>query len=139
MQLVTRQAQLFQHVYDKWMNPEVYNAWKLLRPFEFKDYDHFLTFWETYSDDTPEHRAMSTLIGYYEGVGVYVKEGLISIRLVALLMTGMTTIFYNKLLPYAERYRKETGNDWFAIETEYLYNELRRYIEETPDFRTITK
>jgi hypothetical protein len=136
LQLETRQAQLFQHVYDNWMSPELSDDWRMIRPFEFKDYDHFFTFWETYTDGTPEHRAMGNLIGYYEGIGVYVKEGLINIRLVALLMTGMTTIFYRKFLPYAERYRKETGYDWFVIETEYLYNELMRYIDENPDYRT---
>jgi hypothetical protein len=140
MQLETRQAQLFQQIYSNWMSSEIGDAWKLIQSFEFKDYGHFHTFWNTSSqEESPERRAMRTMVGYYEGIGVYVKEGLINIRLVALLMTGMTRIFYEKFLPYTDRYREETGHDWFVIETEYLYNELVRYIEENPDYRTKTR
>jgi len=134
-QLDTRQAQLFMQIYDKWMSPTLSEAWNTIQKYEFKDYQDFKTFFMTWDEATPEHTAFGHLIGYYEGVGVLVKEGLIDIRMVALLMTGMTTSFYSKLLPYAERARKEFGMDWFAIETEYLYNELTKYIQEHPNYR----
>ena len=124
-------------IYDKWHGPELSNAWKTVREYEYKDYDHFKTFWDTFTiENTPEQQAMAKIAGYYEGIGVLVKEGLINIRMIALLMAMMTTQFYEKHLPYAEKYREETGAEGFVSETQYLYEELRKYIKENPDFRS---
>ena len=94
-------------IYDKWIGPEISDAWKTVRAFEYNDYDHFKTFWDTYTiEPTAEMQAIAWIIGFYEGLGVLVKEGLVNIRMIALLMTMMTTQFYEKHLPYVERYTR---------------------------------
>ena len=133
----TRQAQLFMQIYDKWIGPEYSGAWKTVRSFEYKDYNHFKAFWDTYAkENSPEVQAMAWIIGFYEGLGVLVKEGLVNIRMIALLMTMSTTQFFEKHLPYVDRFRDETGAEGFASETQYLYEELIKYIKENPDFRS---
>jgi len=77
-------------------------------------------------------RAWGTIVGFYEGVGVLVKEGLIDIRLVALLMTGTTTLFWRKMEPFIDEIRRRAYPRAY-IETEYLYNALMDYIKEHPE------
>jgi hypothetical protein len=134
--LENRQAQLFWNIYDKWTSDRVANASRITRNIDFKDYEEFEKFWDNPDPDNIEKNAMAALGGYYEGVGVFVREKLIDIRLVALLMRGMTTQYFAKQRPYVERYRIHSDFEGFLIETEYLYNELMRYIEENPDYRT---
>lgn len=90
--------------------------------------------------DNPETRenaiALSTLIGYYEGVGTLVKENMLSIRWVALLFGGWTRMFWEKIKPVAEEVRvyNDVPRTW--SETEYLYNELMKYMKEHPELKT---
>ena len=134
-QLENRQAQLFWNVYDKFTNDAMKNALNIHRTIEFKDYEEFETFWAKNEPNNVERDAMMTLAGYLEGLGVLVREGYVSIRLVALLMTGTIVNYYRKQAPYVERYRVQTGFEGFLSETEYLYNQLTKYIKENPNYR----
>jgi hypothetical protein len=134
-QLENRQAQLFWNVYDKLTNDTMKNALNILRTIEFKDYEEFKAFWDNNQPNNVERDAMMTLAGYLEGLGVLIREGYVSIRLVALLMTGTTLNYYRKQAPYVEQYRVHTGFEGFLSETEYLYNQLTQYIKENPNYR----
>ncbi len=76
---------------------------------------------------------MSTVVFFYEGIGVLVKEDILDIRWVALLMSGMTRDYWERLAPYVSNIRDALDRPRFVIEWEYLYNELMKYIEEQPE------
>ena len=131
----TRQTQLFMNIYDKWSGEELSQAYRILRTIKFNDYNEFESFWKNDDPNNIEWSAAGKLAGFYEGVGVLVKEKLIDIRLIALLMKGRTTQYYEMMKPYVVRYRQENNSDTFLIETEYLYNKLTKYIQEHPNYR----
>ena len=81
-----------------------------------------------YRENEDFKTAMRKTVGFYEGLGVLVREGLLSIRLVALLMTGPTLAFWRKIEPYVEDARK-IGHPRAYIETEYLAKRLIEYVE----------
>jgi hypothetical protein len=124
----TRQAQLFMQIYDKWSNPEFTEAFTLINQAEFESVDEIN---ELY-DIEEYRRAWGRVVGFYEGVGVLVKEGLVDIRLVALLMTGTTTMFWKKMEPFIEEIRRIAYPRAYS-ETEYLYNALMDYVREHPE------
>jgi len=88
---------------------------------------------------TPEaernRRRFSDIGTYYEGLGVLIKEGLLDIRWVALMMAGMVRSMWEKIEPVMEEYRSRTRAR-MASESEYLYNELMKYLEEHPELKT---
>ena len=57
---------------------------------------------------------------------------MIDIRLVALLMTGLTLNFWSKLEPYIGEIRS-AAYPRVTVETEYLVNRLRDYIKDHPE------
>lgn len=69
-------------------------------------------------------------------LGVFVKNELIPIRLVAETMAGMTRVWWEKYIPIIEDGREKTGIRRWYSETEYLYNELMKYMEEYPELAT---
>ena len=73
---------------------------------------------------------------FYEGLGVLVKEGFLPIRMVALLMSGMTRSYWEKIVPVYEEGLKEMGFSRWLSESYYLYNELVKYLNEHPELNT---
>jgi hypothetical protein len=126
------------NVYQATAQPEFMKAartillaeWETLEDFN-KDYDFF-------NKDMPDNEIMTSIyhvISYYEGVGVLVREGLLDIRLVALTMGGITRMIWEKFIPFIDEFRDHTFSR--ALDgTEYLYNELMRYMEEHPELAT---
>jgi hypothetical protein len=51
-------------------------------------------------------------------------------------MSNSTKEFWEKVEPIVEEAREDWYGPGFLIETEYLYNELMKYSEEHPDFKT---
>ena len=72
---------------------------------------------------------------YMEGMGVLVREGYVSIRLIALLSSGGVKNLWRKFQPliYEERER----HNWprWDIEFEYLYDTLMDYAEKHPELQ----
>jgi hypothetical protein len=135
LQLETRQAQLFMNIYNKW-DEDMSNAFYEVMSWEWTDYDDFM---EKYGMVTNRERYTATfskLVGFHEGIGVLVKEGYLNIRLIALMVAGVTVRFWEKVEPVVLEGRvKENAPRWLS-ETEYLYNELMKYIEDHPELRT---
>ena len=73
------------------------------------------------------------LTGYFEGIGVLVKEEYVNIRLIALMSTGVTKMFWEKMSPFVLEARVKLDIPVFMSETEYLYQELTRYLSENPN------
>ena len=136
--LETRQAQIFMQIYNQSHNdPSFIKAFG--RIFEIvgtnpvKSYKEF----QKIREHEQDRDAISRVSFFYEGVGVLVKEGYVSIRLVALLMTGMTRLWWEGLYKSSIVEGRKLMNSlrWMS-EAEYLYEELMKYIEEHPELKT---
>jgi hypothetical protein len=104
-----------------------------MQRWEWDDYDDFI---QNYWSKSEIRETWSSLSGYFEGLGVYVREGLVPIRLVALTMTGMLTRYWDMFGPIITEYRVRENVPRNASETEYLYNELMKYLEKHPELKT---
>ena len=84
------------------------------------------------------HLILSLIGGmFFEGLGVLVKEGYIDIKLVALLMTGLTRKWWEGIyMSWIEEARKEKDYPRFMSEAEYLYKELMKYVEQHSEITT---
>jgi hypothetical protein len=126
----TRQAQLFMQTYNRWTQPDFIDALMWLRTQEkwtnFDDHNEAM-------NDITNSRNTLLFVTYFEGVGVLVKEGLIDIRLVAELMTGIVTQFWDKYALIIDEGRRRLGYPRWFSETEYLYKELIRYEKTHPE------
>jgi hypothetical protein len=132
--LETRQAQLFMQIYDRSANdPSFREAMQILSGQKINSYEEY----QKKGEDEAFDSALSRLGLYFEGLGVFVKEGYIDIKLVALLMTGLLRSWWEGIyMSWIEEGRKERDYRRWWSEAEYLYNELMKYIEEHPELAT---
>jgi hypothetical protein len=131
--LETRQAQLFIQIYNKTTSEEGIEYQRMLAEAEFSNYDEWL---EKYNSDSEYRKAFLWMSYVYEGIGVFLKEGLVNIRLIALFMAGVTRLFWERYRDVIYRERDRMGYRRFASEWEYTYNELMRYMKEHPEVAT---
>lgn len=61
------------------------------------------------------------------------------IKLIALLICGMTRYFWEKLIPTKDEGRVDMGCGRWMSETEYLYVELLKYLNKHPELATEVK
>jgi hypothetical protein len=133
LQLETRQAQLFMQIYSQSHNdPTFLDAWRKVMSLNWGTYEELMNL----QQNEENIRAIQRVQSFYEGLGVLVKAGFIDIRLVALLMTIMTRIWWEKYKPIIEEARRQMGYPRYLSESEYLYNELMKYIAEHPELTT---
>ena len=131
-ELETRQAQMFMNIYQQTTSKDFTSAWNTFMSSQWENYREYRELYQK-----KEFANASMILGmYWEGLGVLVKEGFLPIRLVALLITGMTRAFWEKLKPINEEARVDMGYVRWMSETEYLYDELLRYIDEHPELST---
>ena len=129
----TREAQLFMNIYNKMENPEnTKRMQKVLFEFQFETPEEFN---EKYGQqNNPEaYNDWMHLSDLLEGVGVFVREGLVDIRLVALLESGLITNYWRKYEIVWQDWRLK--HDWprAAIEVEYLYHRIIEYGKQHPE------
>jgi len=134
MQLETRQAQLFMQLYNRYKDDT--RDLDINKSFLDVEIESLEDFQRLYEDDEDFSRTLAALGGFYEGIGVMVREGYIPVRLVALQWAGVTRRFWEKVEPFISHFReiREFPRAW--SETEYLYNELMKYLEEHPELKT---
>ena len=138
-QLEIRESQLYMNIYNQsYSNPDFLNRARIIHmkiP-EIKSADDFIKAYD-YFNPTPEDpeflEAWNSVSSFFEGLGVFIKEGLIDIRLVALTMSGMTLTTWGIVEPYLEEIREYFGFKRWMSEWEYLVNELRAYHEANPE------
>ena len=130
--LETRQAQMFMNIYQQTTTKEFASAWNTYISSEWKNYDEYWNLVQKKEFTEP----FTIICMYFEGLGVLVKEGFLPIRLVALLLTGMTRAFWEKLMPINADIKVKAGYVRWMSETEYLYDELIKYIGEYPELVT---
>ena len=130
--LETRQAQMFMNIYSQTTTKDFTSAWNNFASYRWKTYDEYSKLVQK-----KEFIDSFTIIGmYYEGLGVLVRKGYLDIEMVALLICGMTRHFWEKLIPIKEQVRAESGFSRWLSETEYLYDELMKYLAEHPELDT---
>ena len=131
-ELQTRQAQMFMNIYNQVTTRDFTSAWNIFVSHDWKNYKEYCDVVQK-----KEVRDAFTILGlYWEGLGVLVREGYLDIRLVALLICGMTRFFWEKIMPVKDDARVEMGFVRWMSETEYLYGELMRYLSEYPELST---
>ena len=137
-QLETRQAQLFMQIYNQGANNRDFiEAWNRVQHMEFNNLQEFLDETDYENPETRENLfAVNVLTGYYEGIGTLVKENMLNIRWVALLFGSWTRMFWEKVEPIADGIRVHHKVPRIFSETEYLYNELMKYMKEHPELAT---
>ena len=102
----------------------------------FSEYaDEYL---EKYGPETnPEFQYhVGQLINFYEGIGVMVKEGFLSMRLVALSWAGAIRVFWEKFEPIMGDLCEYYDYPRLWSETIYLCRELMKYMDEHPELKT---
>lgn len=131
-ELQTRQAQMFINIYNQLTTKEFSAAMNIYSSTQWKNYNEYREVFQK-----KEYREAFTILGlYWEGIGVLVKEGYLDIRLIALLICGLTRNFWEKLKPIKDEARADMNFIRWMSETEYLYNELLKYLDEHPELST---
>ena len=132
--LETRQAQMFMQIYNESHNdPSFIDAMTIINELEIHSYEEF----QEAREDEKVKKALSRVGMFYEGLGVLVKEGYVSIRLVALLVTGLTRNWWESIYKsWIEEGREKMNFRRWMSEAEYLYDELMEYIEVHPELKT---
>jgi hypothetical protein len=69
-------------------------------------------------------------------VGVMVKEKMLDIHVIAVMMSSMTHILWEKLEPFVYKHREVANLPRWLSEYEYLYNELMKHHKEHPELKT---
>ena len=129
----TRQAQFYMQFLNPILTGEKSTIWEEIQRWEWDDYDDFM---QNYWSKSEIRETFSSLSDYFEGLGVYVKEGLVPIRLVALTMTVMLTRYWDRFGPIIKEYRIRENMPRNYSESEYLYNELIKYVEKHPELKS---
>ncbi len=134
LQLETRQAQLFMQLYNRYRDDtQDLDIEKSFLDVEIESFEEFMRLWKT---DEDFGKVLSTLGGFYEGIGVMVRERYIPVRLVALQWGGITRRFWEKMEPFMSDVREHQEFPRAWAETEFLYTELIKYLEEHPELKT---
>ena len=133
LQLETRQAQLFQGVFNR-LDEEWWTSYWYILNTEWSSYAEFSEKLNP-QNETELGRAHNKVWGVFEYLGVLVREGLLNIRLVALQINIATRMFWEKHEPIMQDWRMDTGAR-IASESEYLYKALIKYNEEHPELKT---
>ncbi len=126
--LEARKTQMFMQIYNESYNNDSFiDAYVRLADFHIHSYDEY----QKLMEDEDNKKASTKVAMFYEGVGVLVREGHISIRLFALLMTGMTRSWWERLYKsILEEGREKRNFPRWMSESEYLYNEMMKYNKE---------
>ena len=124
---------MFLNIYDKTMSKDFSNAWMKVHVTPWKTYEDWNTL---YKNDPDFMEAENVNQFFFEGLGTLVKEGLLPIRMVALLMCGMTRYHWERHAPIVDEGRRAIGHRRWFSEEEYLYGELIRYLGEHPELDT---
>lgn len=133
LQLETRQAQLFMQMYGRWSDAAFHDAATDIRSTSWVDFPDFKS---RILENPEKYKSLGTMIRFYEGIGVLVKERLIDIRFVSLLMAGDIRQFWEEIGPIIEPWRMAWNYPRLASETEYLSNSIIKYMDEHPELKT---
>jgi len=123
---------MFMGIYNQMNQSDFIEAWRAFMEMEWSTFEEYKLIY-----DDPELSKNLWVLGmFYEGLGVLVKNKLVPMKLFAETITGFTRFYWEKFIPIIEEGRMEFGAPRWFSETEYLYNELMKYLEEHPELKT---
>jgi hypothetical protein len=124
---ITRQAQLFMQLYNRWDSSEFVKFW-----FDFQDKEI-----SDYESDKEYAVAFRALARFIEGIGVLVKRNLIDITLVDDLMSANIIDFWETAGPAIRELRVQTNKPQYGEWAEYLYKRIKPIVEQQhPELKT---
>ena len=130
----TRQAQLLMNLMNSYRSPEFRKQWHTLWHLEWSDFQDFR---EKYEGNTDVMAAWTSVITYFESVGVIAKYNLIDIKMIHSLLAGGIKIVWERYQPLIMGDRelfKQYVIAWDDVE--YLYHEIIQYEQQNPELKT---
>jgi hypothetical protein len=119
--LETRQAQMLMNLYERWNEPRFQNTWMEIVYWKYRDFDDFNEKFGRTSN--PEAYGKFMLIGtFFEGLGVFVKKGLLDAALVDDMMSVYVITWWETFEPFIMGVRKMRSLPTFYEHVEYLYS-----------------
>ena len=93
---------------------------------EYKDYDDFVQKYGSLYSGKPVANSVRLLLNWGDGIGMLLKRNLVDIDIVVDSYGGIVQVFYEKVRPLVEGYRKDTRNPHHYEQLEYLFNEMKK-------------
>jgi hypothetical protein len=131
LQLETRQAQFFMDIYETYRSLDFRKQWNEVR-FQW-EWDDFDDYWKRYGPDTDNMAVRGAVFGYYEGIGVLIRKGLIDAELVAELLAETMISIWEKYEDVIMEQRRVLDSPTAWNDLEYLYDMMAKYVEEHPE------
>jgi len=128
-QTKTRHMQIIQGVISRF-TPSNFN-WGFLE-LTWQDYDDFL---EKYGPTSNSEMwdSISLWFDAFELYGVYVREGMLDVRLICLTHGGTYLNSWEKYGPIFQEYRIRNDEPRYWIEAEYVYERMKKYFSQHPE------
>jgi hypothetical protein len=120
-----RQMDLIMRLYSAFASKEFTEAGLVVTSLEIRGYDDFVEKFGMPSAEEPVWTALYMGINYLNEVGMLLHRGFIDIESVDELFGYRVAVFWEKLKPLIEGWRKQLNPQvakWF----EYLYNEMKK-------------
>jgi len=92
----TREAQLFMQIYSQWNSLEIQSLYGKVMNMHIENFDDYF---EMIRNDVDYRNAVNVVGVFFEGLGVYVKRGLIDVSMVDDLMSEAIISFWRKTKP----------------------------------------
>jgi len=93
---------------------------------EYKDYDDFVQKYGSLYGGKPEANALRTLLNWADGLGMLLKRDLVDLDIVVDSYGGIAEVFWEKVKPLVEGYRKDTHYQHHYESFEYLVNVIEK-------------
>jgi hypothetical protein len=130
LQTKARQAQIYLGIWQKMNSEEASKAWKLWANVKIGNYEE----WKKLFEDQVMGSAFYIWLSIFQGVAIFVREGLIDIRLLARDMGNTYVFWWRKYETFFKQHRTVEGFPRYMIEAEWLYNKLIEFGQRNPDF-----
>ena len=132
MTLLTRQSQLVLQILDKSTSREGLEYARICSQAKWSDYDEWL---ERYSSDEDYRMAFQYWSACFEHTGVYLKENIFDIRLLALCAASGVIWWWERHRDVIYERRKRLNRRRYCDMWEYAYDQLMEYLEEHPELK----
>ena len=121
----SREATLFNSISQSLFNQERWDTvWELFLEWEYLDYDDFMAKYGP-EVDLDAYKRFHHYFSNLEGVGIYLKRGLIRPDLIDDFMSSDIILLWEKFKPYIVEARKRRNHPQYYEHFEYLYNEIK--------------
>jgi hypothetical protein len=130
MTLLIRQSEILKQILDKTTSIEGSKYNTICSQAEWSDYDEWF---ERYSSDEDYRMAFNYWMNCFEHTGVYLKEDIFDIRLLALRSASGFIWYWERHRDVIYERRKRLNRRRYCDMWEYAYDQLMEYLEEHPE------